>query len=443
MTIEKIRRYRARLWHSPLARRFAKGAFWIFFGTAGSKVFGLLGNIAVTRLVHKEAFGEISMVFTTYTLFQFASASYFGATANRYVAAYRDKHPERIPWVVSLTLASTTAVGLICAMGLFFGAKTLAAGNLNAPHLAYPLQIVTVTVFCTAINSVLMGILGGYEKFRLVSILTIVTNVITPLCLVLGAFSNRINGYFTGFAIAAVAGLAVDCVIVGRVLRRQDITLRKCLRAPREWAILWDYTFPAMLCGIMMVPVQWYCQQYLFKSPDGKAQMGAYAAAYQYLMIVMFMIKAFSDVASPMLANLFGSGDLKRYRRMFLGSFATTVGTATALSAAIALLGPFLMGIFGKEFRNDYNILYVICVLAVTQSADTMANRLVGSCGKLWINTAGSALLAIVSLGVSLYLIPNYGAVGLGWGQSLGNVARFAFNAIYMEIFFRRVSSKR
>jgi peptidoglycan biosynthesis protein MviN/MurJ (putative lipid II flippase) len=131
-----LKPYCRRLGASPLAYRLAASSFWSFFGTAISRVLGLLASVLVGRILGKGAFGELGTIQGTAGLFGTVAGLGMGMAVTKYAAEFSKTDPAKAGRIISLASATSWITSSLLGAILYMEAPWLAQHTLAAPQLA-------------------------------------------------------------------------------------------------------------------------------------------------------------------------------------------------------------------------------------------------------------------------------------------------------------------
>ena len=166
-----------------------------------------------------------------------------------------------------------------------------------------------------------------------------------------------------------------------------------------------------MLAGVMVLDsnIDVIMLGWLARNED----VGIYRVASQTVIVVSFVLSALSLVASPQIARLYRSGDMRRLQRMVTigGRLIAVVGVPAGI--ILIIWGDlFLIYVFGESFAAASMPLSILCVGHIVNSLmglnGTVLNMTHYASESAWI-VAGSAILNVI---LNIWLIPLYGTAG-------------------------------
>jgi O-antigen/teichoic acid export membrane protein len=136
-----------------------------------------------------------------------------------------------------------------------------------------------------------------------------------------------------------------------------------------------------------------------------------------------------------MLSRLQGDNDYKRFKKALWANLALNGGLALVVALPIIVLSPWILRLYGPDFRQDWDILIVLVGLGVFQSVIEVLSQVLACMEKMWYNFAFHVVYGAIILGGSYLLLPNYGVRGYMWAYSLATVVHL-LNHIASAIVF-------
>jgi O-antigen/teichoic acid export membrane protein len=431
-----VRRAAARIEGSNVAYRLAHGAFWSVAGATLSRVLVLTGSVITARLLDKKVYGELGILNSTLIMLQAFAGLGLGLTATRFVAEFRNKDPARAGRILALTAVVGTGTGVVAAVLLYVFAPWLAVHTIDAPQLAEPLRIAAPGLIFTTLVGVQAGVLSGFEAFKSITRLGVWSGLITLPLTVTGVYFWGLKGAVWGTVLAS----AVQWLIYHATVRVQA----KKYGIPigfRGWnqekRVLWTFSVPALVAGLMVTPVMWAAQAMLVNEPHGYPEMGALSAANQWYGAVMFLPTALGGAILPVLSERVGQGDSAGSSKVL----RTAIGMNTLVVAPVVLLGclasPFIMGLYGEEFRSSWPTLVVVLITAAIVGVTNPVGNILTAAGRLWLGFMMNAGWALVLLAGTFFLV-KWGALGVASARLLAYVVHSTWTIWYAAYFIRK-----
>ena len=102
-----------------------------------------------------------------------------------------------------------------------------------------------------------------------------------------------------------------------------------------------------------------------------------------------------------------------------LDDLVATLAIVMAGAAAAALLGPELLRLFGKNFRNGYTTLLILLAATVPQGLAVALYQIIQSQAKMWLSFITVSVPRDTLIVIFAYLlIPAHGATGIAIGYA-------------------------
>jgi O-antigen/teichoic acid export membrane protein len=413
-----------------LRARFTLGVFWSLAGAVISRGFTLGASIVCARLLGKTGFGELGMIQSTVGTFGIFAGLGLGLTATKYVAELREQDPVRVGRILALSAVAALISGILMTTILVAMSPFLARSVFGAPNLAGPLAVGAGLVFFGALNGAQTGALAGFEAFQAIAMVNVFAGLTSFPLIVFGVWRWGIRGAVWG----TVAAMTINWALNNRALRRQGKSSGisyEFAGSYKEWRVLHRFTLPAFLASIVVGPAMWICNTLLVHQPEGYAQLGLYTAADRWRLLILFVPTSVFGMVVPVLSNLYGSGDLLGFKRVFRANVLLNSGLALALALVVIVLAPPIMSVFGKTFHSGWPILAILAFSALPEALNTVLGHPLIVAGEMWWRFGFDLLLAALLVTTAFVFIPRWGAVGLALAYCLAFSAASAGLCIF------------
>ena len=166
----------------------------------------------------------------------------------------------------------------------------------------------------------------------------------------------------------------------------------------------------------------------------GPEETAIYAVAARVAGLVMFGLGAVDAMIAPMICELYSAGKHQELQRIVTLATRGVFAFTAAAGAGLILLGPYLLGIFGKDFGMSYVPMVILI-------GGMMVNGMTGPAGFLMTMTKhqreASLILtvsALLNVVLNVLLIPRLGLVG----AAVATAATTVLWNVAMLVFVRR-----
>jgi len=407
-----IQRAIGRLRSSPLGMRLAKGAFWSLAGAVISRGLALLSSILVARLLGKTGFGELGMIQSTVGMFGAFAGFGLGLTATKHVAEFRQKDPVKAGRILALANLVALASGSIMTVALLIMAPWLAKNNLAAPQLTRLLQVGSGLLLFGAMNGAQTGALAGFEAFRAIAKINVVSGLLAFPLMVGGACLAGLNGAVWGLVVSMAFNWLLNRLVILRVARKAGVPL-SMTGCRREWPVLWRFSLPAAISSAICGPATWAAATILVNHPGGYGEMGIFNAAMQWRTAILFLPVIIGNLILPVLSNLEGADDKVRYRKVMNLTLLVNCGVAAVATLPIIFLAKTIMLSYGGDFESGAWVMIILVASAGIAVATGVGWQALTSLGKMWTRLLFLLIWSAVLIVLSVVLVKEHGATGL------------------------------
>jgi len=416
---------------SPVGYRLAKGVFWVTAGTVISRGLMLAASVLVARMLGKTGYGEYGMIQSTVHMFLIFAGFGLGLTATKHVAEFRQSDPARAGRIISLSWLVAAVTGGLMAIGLFIFAPWLAAHTINAPHLAGVLRIGALMLFINALNGAQMGALSGFEAFKTIACVNLFVGLLSFPILIGGAYFGGVTGAVWALAINLGINWLLHHLALRKEVRRHHVplTFRDC---GRELSILWRFSLPAVLAGVMVEPVRWVCNALLVNQPDGYTEMGIFSAALVFQHTLLF---ASGMLNAPLLSMVSNAGANVSQRLGAVNVLSTWI-LGVVFAIPLLCFPEIAQMMFGadygtRSFRVTFSLV-VFCTSVMTFKAGLA--RILAARSLLWWGFFSNAFWGGIVIGSAVFFI-RWGAPGLAASFALGYILN---TVILVPLYYSR-----
>lgn len=419
-----------------LRTRFTRGVFWSLMGAVISRGLTLLASIACARFLGKAGFGELGIIQSTVGTFGIFAGLGLGLTATKFVAECRDQDPNKAGRILALAALTAAGSGALMSGLLIALAPYIASHILAAPQLSQPLAVGAGLVFFGALNGAQTGALSGFEAFRSIAKVNVSSGLLSFPLIVLGVWKWGVPGAVWGM----VAAMATNWVLNNYELRKLCSSTGArydFVHCRKEWPVLYEFSLPAFLASIVVGPALWISNALLLHQPDGYSQLGLYTAADRWRLLILFVPTSVFGMLVPVLSNLYGSGDLLGFKRVFRTNLLWLCGLAFSGALIVIVAAKPIMMSYGKSFHSGWPILIILALSAVPEALNTLLGHPLIVANAMWWRFGFDMLLAAILVGLAILLIPRWGALGLaaayGLAFSTASAGLYLFGTINIK----------
>jgi O-antigen/teichoic acid export membrane protein len=424
----------------PMGQRLARGAFWTLLGTIASRILSIPASVVLARWMGPSHYGELGIINNSVDLFIVFAGFGLGLTATKHVAELRSTDPKRAGRVLALSTVTAGFTATITAIVLFVAAPYLAAHTLNAPQLTGSLRIGSLILLLAAINGAQQGALYGFEAFRTTAKIQAIVGLLNLPCSLIGYWLGGLNGVLWGMVACRGADWLLRRLALQEESRKSGVPMR--LKGwTQELHVLWKYSVPALLSGVMVAPVNWVCAAMLVNQPKGYAQMGIYNAANQWYGALLFLPTVLGSGLLPLLSERMGNKDGHSSGKVLL--FMLRLNAVIVLPAALlgAAFSPWIMRLYGPAFEHGWPTLIAVLFTAAIFAVLIPVGDVIAASGRMWMGMVMNAGWAAVFIATTALLV-HRGAFGLGIARLVAYIAHAAWTIAFAWLLIARAKSR-
>lgn len=205
--------------------------------------------------------------------------------------------------------------------------------------------------------------------------------------------------------------------------------------------MLWTFSAPAFLSGVLVGPVTWAANTMLVNQPGGYAEMGVFSAASQWRTAIGFMPLVLGQFALPLLSNLHGERDVARYGKALRWNVILTAAAASAVAVPVMLGAKVIMRLYGRDFQQGWLVLVLLAATAILSCVSAAMGTAILSDGSVWVGFAFNAMWAAVLLAGCYRFIPTGLSLGVAGSMLGAYIAHVAWSGAYLRYRLSRMES--
>jgi O-antigen/teichoic acid export membrane protein len=394
-----------------LRARIARGAFWLLVGASAARIASVVTSIIVARSLGVAQFGAFGVVQNTTAVFAAFAGMGLGLTATKYVAEYRDTEPERAGEIIFFATRIAIASGLVMMFLLLLAAPFLARYALAAPQLTGALRVSAAGLLFAAASGAQLGALAGLEAFQSLGMVTCISNLTLLGTTAGGVVLFGLPGAIWGSVLGAGLAVLISQKAVVAATRKNGI-VPSGSHFRSQVAIIRNFSVPAVIGGIMTGSAGWACTAVLVNMA-GYKEMGIFNSSNYWRQAILFLPATIGYSLLPVLSSINAKGDARGFKRVFLIGILLNMGLALMVGLPIAIFAKAIMRAYGRGFEDGARVLLVIALAGGVISVNNHLSRVAAALGRMWLSFRFDLCWSVASLGLSVLLIPRYGALGL------------------------------
>jgi len=379
-----------------------------------SAICNLVIAIVVSRYLGTSGKGEQSLILATISMVLIFSNIVGGATIV-YLSS-------RKPFLHIISLSYLWSI--FSSLVSFFLLKSLKIVDSN-----YVIHVVALS-YIFSILSINSNILLGKEKVIFSNIINTFPSLLTIISLLIYIkFSNErnaniyINSLYFSFSLTYILSLLF---LLGLPKNTTNTEFKGILNSFGLMIRLGFYNQLSHIAGILNARLSFY----LLEKYHGTSMLGIYSNGVSISEAVWLISGSMAMVQYSMVSN---SNDIVFSQKLSasLSKFGIFISIILIIPL-IVLPSAFFEAIFGNDFINTNVVIICLAPGVVFYNYSLILGHYFSGNGKYYINTLISFLGLIVTVFLSLWLIPSLGYIGAGISTSIS----FIISACFITFFF-------
>jgi O-antigen/teichoic acid export membrane protein len=384
------------------------------------RVVGILlsysANVLLSRLLGIAEYGQYAIVLSWAMVLMLPAKAGLDNSALRYATIYREQGDfAALRGFIRFATLLVVAISLgIVAIVITSAIEMALVGPLFVWAAVLALPLALMAFFSVLMRTALRIVASQFYD-----------QILRPLLLIVGliAVASTSLRLTAGVALAltaltAVGALAALLVHFRRLFRRSR-SERPDYGMWRQWLAI---SLPMLMVGVSQELMNQIDIILLGLLADER-QAALFAVSWRLASLVPFALVGLATMAGPLIASAHERGSNDELHRV--SRLVTRIGFLFAIAAAAILLsaGEWLLGIFGPAFVAGYPVLAILVVGGLVNAFTGVVAYLMLLTGRERHALVVFACALVLSLGLNLFLIPRFGAIGAAVASSAATVA--------------------
>jgi len=403
-------------------------SFWALIGDIISKGLIFVSFIAIARILGKDGYGQFGILRTTIAMFAVLGGMGLGLTNNKYVALNKNKDKEYCGDIIGLSNIIAIFSGIFFTSLVFFGAKILGENILKTKEIIVDLKISSIILLFNAINGSQIGVLQGLESYKSLAVANFLQGITAMPLFIIGSILFGVRGAILGYAINQFLYTLFLHTIVKKELKNNNI-LVNYKKLDGTVQILWKFSLPAALTGIVIAPFKWLSEAIIINK-NGYSELGIFQAAF---LIVTVVISVTSTINSPLISVMSNRNEGAMNQNVKYFSFYGTWYLFLLLAIPLLLFPKLLFYLFGSKF-NDPHLIITNSLLLLYTGMMMYYQGIVRSIivnDSIWYALFTNIIEGLILIGV-FYLVKKYDSIGLGIAYCSSYIGRIIISLPYI-----------
>ena len=401
--------------------RLIANTFALLLAELIQPLFSVILVVAISRYLGPTGLGQYSFIITYVAIFEPVAAFGLREIVTREVAKDHTAADRYLPTAFLLGTLATVLCGVVMSVVVWL--------------LSYPQEVLRAVylmalyVFCSTLKAYLFAFFQAIERLKQTALISLGETVFrvagSLLLLTLGGqVLGLISLLVAGRALALLYALVMVRRVIGSIHYKIDLSLAKSL-------------FPqaATFCATSLVFIlYWRVDLLMLTQMSGLAVAGYYAASYRIFDVCTFLFNSYISAYYPQQARAYATS---------LTEFESSATKSVKFLSIVAL--PLAMGftlvadqiiilLYGRTFEGSILTLKILIWSIVPFAIVRVYSVCLVTSLHQSFDFASNLLVLFVNVGLNLFLIPGWGAVG----ASISTLASLCIFVVIEHFFILR-----
>lgn len=410
-----------------LTKRIAKGGGITLLGSGFGKVVQVGFHILLGRILGAGGYGLYALGYSVIQLASQISTLGLRSGIVRFVALYKGEgNLQRVKGTLISAILITSLASVVVGILLLLFAESISAKIFNDPQLTLVLRVFGLSLPFFVLMEMAADASRGFQRM---DYYVGIRNLIWPIsnALLVGiAFllGYRLIGAIYGFLASMVLSATLGLFFIRKKIFPEGSSLQPDYEVKR----LLRFSLPVIFVGF---------GQYLLSQADRlmigyfmtSGNVGIYNAASMIAtQTAFFIINSVNLVFAPVIADLYNQQRVRELDSLFK-VVTRWIVTLTLPGVLIMVFFPKpVMGLFGAGFEEGSIVLIVLILACLVDAASGPVGLILIMSGKQNIELLNTLSMAVINIGLNIWLIQIYGIVGAavatGFSIAIVNIIR-------------------
>jgi O-antigen/teichoic acid export membrane protein len=390
----------------------------------------------IVRVLTKSDFGAFSYALALVAAGRTVLSLGQGRLLSRFMAKY-DEHQDHDRMFGAVLLAvGTIAVSSLVGLGIIL----LFPGQLLDVHDPATTQVVLILLLLAPLEALDQVFINIFAVFSAPGAIFFRKYLFTPglrlgVVLALALTGASVEFLAIGYVVAGFVGLAVSIAVLVRVLRERGLLEKlrpRHLRLP--FKEVFSFSTP-MITGELLQLSLVVGGVLVLGHYHPADEVASYRAVFNPSRLNTAVLGAFVPLFLPLAARLFERRDLDGLRRTY---WHTGAFVAVLTFPIFALTGPLAhdltLLLFGPRYSDSALVLALLSIGYYFNTALGFNAYTLQVCGRLRYLVGVNLSVATLNIGLSILLVPRYGAVAV----AVANLAALVIQNLLNQLALRR-----
>jgi O-antigen/teichoic acid export membrane protein len=397
----------------------AKGSGIIFFGTLFEYTGRFALGILLARMMGAEQYGLYSLAdSSTYMLIGIALLG-LDTGLVYFASIFASRRDEADLWgIVQIGLGLPFLLSLLGGISLFAFSDSLAQAIFHETSLAPILRIAAFAIPCGAVASAAVSVTRGLKQMHYKVIAQDIVQTLIKLLLVALLAITGLTAIKAMVAYSVAMGVACLLLIyfVFRLLppyQRAPISTRRSVKQ------MLGYSLPVYLTQLLFLFGP-NLRTLLLGALNTVTAVGIFSVAARINMIGAAFYNSVAVMSMPLVSELHSKNERGQLGNLYRTITKWTLTFNIPIFLLILTFSKPILSIFGPTFVIGSLGLIILACGELVNAATGISGSMVTMTGNTWLNAVNSIITLVLTLSLSIQLIPGFGMIGAALATAMG-----------------------
>ena len=406
------------LYEKATRSAFSQNILWVTGLSGVERLVAVIQTVLLARTLGIVEYGAYGLLFGTIGFVASLIGLQMGLTGTVHIARFRENDKAKVAHVIQHVTCFALIISFLFMCLTIPFAKEISGWLFVSDQYTLAVVIGCALVVASILSGVQDGILQGFEDFRSVAKVRIVTSVLTLAAIYPAALFVGLPGAMG----VLLGGILVKYLALTRMVKshrqNNDIPLRGAGVSFTDLIV--NFSAPTMLVSLMVGAVTWFGTFWLSRQPGGFEAVAIINTGLQWRGPILLLAASIGSVAVPVFSRFAGSRNTDGSNRLAKKLLWVNGIAAISISLVLISASKFVLAMYGEEFTSGQLAFALLVLTSVPQlMANVFMQQLVGS-GRVWLQFwLHVPFVLILGFGF-LLLIPAYMGVGYAWSMLIG-----------------------
>jgi len=367
---------------------------------------------------------KIGGLFIGYVFIMFLSRNYGAATVGVYQLFVQSirfsseliarNNISELKFILKKFILITVFISLVISSIAYVWASDLAALFLKDENLQYIFEVIAFTLPLFAINILFVETIRGFKKVKVSEFLRLFFTKFLTLLIFLSILTSiqfNLSLPIISYSIATILTLILSSYFLIKYLKKYSKNaVAEVVNSVKNRYISTSFT---MYQSILLMTISNQLIIFILAYYTEPASVGIYNVAYQLAALSTFVFSAVVTITAPKYSELFHNSSREIFQQTVLFSSKLIFWTTGSIAILTIIFSSWLMSMFGDEFISGSVILILLSIGNFINAFTGPGGLLLDMTGRQSVRRNITFLGIFITLPLSFFFIPTYGAIGL------------------------------